>query len=119
MAPRSTKADRERARAEARDYLLRYCPPGTKVHCVLRSAARSGMSRVIQIFVLHEGDLVRVGHWAARLLERPFDCDRNGVQCKGAGTDMGHELVYSLACALYCADGYDREKAYCLSHEWL
>ena len=121
MTKRESKVDRERAQADARKFLLKYCPPGTRVHCVLRSAARSGMSRVIQLFVVDptDGRLVRVGHWAARLLDRPFDCDRNGVKSQGAGMDMGFELVHALSCALYCQDGYTREGACALSQEWL
>mgnify|MGYP001568286349 CR=1 FL=1 len=124
MAQRESKVDREAARTAARAYLEKYCPPGTKVYCVLRSAARSGMSRVIQLFVVDpsDGRLVRVGHWAARLLDRQFDCDRNGVRSQGAGQDMGFELVYSISSVLYGRneDGsYSKEGAYSLKHEWL
>lgn len=121
MRKHETKAEREAAKEDARKYLLQYCPPGTRIYCVLRSAARSGMSRVIQLFVVDpsDGRLVLLGQWAARLLDRQFDRDWNGVRSRGAGMDMGFELVYALSCALYCQDGYTREGACALSQEWL
>lgn len=109
---------------EARQSLLKFCPPGARVYCVLRHVSKSGMSRVIQLVVndATDGHLVQIGHWAARLLDWRFDCDKNGVKVTGAGMDMGFHLVYTLSSALY---GYDAEGKYCqegaysLKHEWL
>ena len=118
-----TKAEKQLQATEVRESLLRHCPRGARVFCVLRSCARSGMSRVIQLFVLDAGgDLVPIGHWAARLLGRRFDCERNGVLCRGSGMDMGFELVYSLSVALYSRSGdsaHFHEGAYSLRSEWL
>lgn len=102
-----TKREKQQRAEDAKAYLLRYCQPGTRVYCVLRHCSESGMKRVIQLYAVsdaidrEEGDLVKIGHWAAAVLDRRFDCDRNGVVCNGCGMNMCFELVYSLSQALF------------------
>lgn len=112
------KAERAQRASEAKEYLLKYCPRGSITYCVLRHCSKSGLRRAIQLCVVDpaDGQVVRVGHWAAQVLDRRFDCDLNGVVCQGAGMDSGFELVYSLSCALY---GREERGGYELTHEWI
>lgn len=113
-AKKPTEEDLNKAR--------KFFPKGSTVYLIIRSAARSGMSRSIGIVVL---GIARLGgpddqpcviahpnHLVAEILGRRVNKDGDGVICHGGGMDMGFELVYSLAQVLY-GDGY------ALSREWL
>ncbi len=82
----------------------------TTVFCVLRHVSRSGMKRTIDLFVVRNGGIMRIGFHAARLIGRTWNSEREGIVVGGCGMDMGFEVVDSLRRAL----GFSH-----LSHTWI
>lgn len=98
------------------------------VYTIVRSVARSGMSREISVVIplIKKGDIsggecparvqqfVHPSYTIAALLGRTYS-EKNGhnaVVCKGCGMDMGFDLVYNLSSVLY-GDGYK------IRQEWI
>lgn len=104
--------------AEAIEKCRELFPKGSTVHTIVRSVAKSGMSRKISVHKLapdfEEGKPVGVNAWAvsgwvAKALGRRLDRDTFAIVVQGCGMDMTFELVYSLAQALY-GDGYSLKR---------
>lgn len=97
---------------EALALLRRWVQPGDTLRTILRHRSASGMTRwisVIQPFVRHEGTVgFRELSWhAAKVIGRSVNSrNHEGVECGGAGMDMGFELVYSLSRTLF-PEGFD------------
>lgn len=106
---KSTKEEKE----NAKKHLLALCPEGTRVFCVLRHVAASGMSRNIDLFVVQEGDIVNISYHASKLTGYPI-AKSGGIRIGGCGMDMGFALVYELAQELYGPNN-----GYALKHNWL
>ena len=102
----------EAHKKECKERLLKILKPGDAVYCILRHAARTGMSRVIDLYVLEDNDLRRIGLLAANLLELSYTDKYDGIKVSGAGMDMGFWLVYSLSEKLF-------DDGYALKHRWL
>lgn len=96
-----TKQDQEEARATLRQL----CPAGTVVYTVLRHVSRSGMSRGIDCYVMHEGAPRWISYLVARATGESFDEQRECVKVSGCGMDMGFYLVYNLSAVLF-RDGF-------------
>lgn len=103
-------------------YLREYLPKGSTCYTVLRHVSRSGMLRRISPIAIDierapgsqtamQPTIRHLDYLAADVLGRK-GANGEGVKCTGAGMDMGFELVYSLAQALY-GDGY------ALSQRWI
>lgn len=104
---------------EAIETLRELLPVGSAVHLVLRSVARSGMSRrVSPLLITHDaedGVIVRhLGALVSRALALPAGDDPNGdgIRVGGVGMDMGFWLVSSLSRELH-------GDPYALKHRWL
>lgn len=116
----------QRRKDECRAALLEILKPGDTVVCVLRSAARSGMSRRIDIYKVEGGDMRYLSNLAADLLEYRND---GGVVMTGCGMDMGFALVYELGAHLWpngTPEPHGRRNGepdsaggYALKHRWL
>lgn len=96
---------KEREQNEAKARLLEILKPGDTIHTSLKHVSRSGMYRVIRLYVIKDGDLINLDYHAAKLLEG-YDNRHDGCKASGCGMDMGFALVYNLAYALF-PDGYD------------
>lgn len=108
---RITKAERD----EAITTLLAPCgaptygrgiKPGSTVYTILRHVSSSGMTRVIDAFVICPNsngnpEPWRIGSLISKVLCRQYDDKREGVIVKGCGMNMGFELIYSLGRALF------------------
>jgi len=109
-----TKAEQQDAREKLRK-LFR----GRKdkmVYVTLRHVSRSGMYRVIGVFIVRDGRPRDIGPWVAKALDWGYDRDWYGVKVGGAGMDMGFHLVYELSSVLFP----DKDRAgYILSKEWV
>ena len=89
------------------------------VFTIVRSVAKSGMSREISVVIPlvndgHVRQFVHPSYTIAALLGRSYS-EKNGhnaVVCRGCGMDMGFDLVYNLSSVLY-GDGYK------IKQEWL
>ncbi len=91
-------------------------PEGKPIlHTVLRSVARSGMSRVIHVGYIDEktGQLRQLNYAASVVLDckiKQTDTGE-GVYIYGCGMDMGFHLVHSLGLSI--GDGY------LFTHRWI
>jgi hypothetical protein len=117
-----TDAEREEAAKELRKLIK----PKQRVYCLLRSRASSGMSRVIDLFIVvpdyetvyptkPEGGkdydngkqklvghrLRSIGYTAAKAMDDRWDSDKQGIRIGGCGMDMGFALVYDLGQTLW------------------
>lgn len=86
------------------------------VYCVLRKVSSSGMSRIIDLFVINKetGKPSMIGSATARLLQYTYKSTQlgDGIAVNGCGMDMGFSIVSNLSYALYKDD-------YKLEHKWL
>ncbi len=89
---------------EARDLLRAEVLPGDVLHTVVRSVARSGMSRTLDVYSVRDGELRNL----SRLVGLALDYRRNdsgALKVSGCGMDMGFAVVYEVGAVLF-ADGF-------------
>ena len=91
--------------------LHKYCPEGTEVHCVIRSVARSGLSRRMSLFVLDGQRVQHIGGWVATILGKKLGRDLD-IRVDGGGMDMGYHIVSTIAYKLH-------GKESSLTHHWI
>ena len=89
----------------SKEKLLDLMKPGDTVYTILRHVSRSGMSRVIDLVIMFDGEPLSISGWAAAVTDSRLDRDRWGLKIGGAGMDMGFALVYELSYALF-KDGF-------------
>ena len=106
----------EKERQEAREDLLKHLQPGDTVYTVLRHVSRSGMMRVIDPFIMHEGRPFYLRGYVRRLGLGTVDRAHDGVRVQGCGMDMGFHLVYSLSWALW-PHGFECSGENCQSND--
>lgn len=104
--PLTKKAQREQEREESRQELLKILRPGDRVYSVIRSVARSGMSRTIDFYAMQVDD--RDGKpfpryltgYIADVLDYRRD-DHGALKVGGCGMDMCFHVVYNVGRALW------------------
>lgn len=101
----------KKAQQEARERLRKWVKPGDTIYCILRHVSSSGMTRVIDLATVNDGEILSIGYDAALALGWPYDRRREGVRVPGTGMDMGFHLVDSLGHALFGGAA--------LKHRWL
>ena len=89
----------------SKEKLLELVKPGDTVYTILRHVSRSGMSRVIDLVIISDGQPFSISGWAASVTDRRLDRDRWGIKIGGTGMDMGFALVYDLSYVLF-KDGF-------------
>ena len=89
----------------SKEKLLEMLKPGDTVYTILRHVSRSGMSRVIDLVIISDGEPFSISPWAAKVAGNRMDLDRWGIKIGGTGMDMGFALVYELSYALF-KDGF-------------
>jgi len=104
------------SRAESLEVLRGLLPRGSEVRVLVRHVSASGMTRWIDVFVIHNGSLVWIGSRVAEVLGSTWSSKYQGVKREGVGMDMGFDLVYSLSARLY---GHADEGGYALTHRWI
>ncbi len=92
-----TKAERQ----ECLDRLRKMLPPGSRVHTTMRHVSRSGMSRDIDCYLLHDGQAQWLSRLIAKACDFSFNEKREAIRVQGCGMDMGYHIVNNLAMALY------------------
>lgn len=99
------------------DQLRELLHPGDEVQCILRSVARSGMSREISFGVIKDGVFNDISYRVAKALD--LRLGDKGVKVSGGGMDMGFSVVYALSHALFrefvCVG--DKEGRHCPSND--
>lgn len=123
------REDQRKAR-EARDKLLEDYfsePPENvnerrkyfTVYTVLRHVSASGMTRVIDCYVVRNNELCIISRNVAKACQDIIDRNYGGIKVKGCGMDMGFAVVNNLSICLFCHDKYEHEAAYKLHHQWI
>lgn len=111
------KQEKEERKQEAIRYLKSMIKPGDTVYTTLKHVSRSGMYRVIELFISHNDRIVNITGQAAIALDDKYDQRHYGIGVGGCGMDMGFHLVYNLSYVLFkggfqCAG----EKCTCNDH---
>lgn len=91
-------------RAEAAKELRKLLRPGTTVLVKLNHVSKSGMRRVVDLYVVKGGDLRRITWSAAKALGWGYQRSpggTEGLKLDGCGMDMGFHAVYTLSSVLY------------------
>jgi hypothetical protein len=96
----NAKERKDKALEEVKDELRKIIKPGDTVYTVLKHVSRSGMYRVIDLYVMQDNQPRRISWQAAQLLEG-YDERHEGCKVGGCGMDMGYHLVYKLSYSLY------------------
>ena len=114
------KLKKEMEQFQSADYLHQYlCDSMTdpaepiKVFCSIGSVAKSGMSRRIKLYLVVGGDIIRISHLVAKVLDS--NLNDNGVRIDGCGMDMGFAMVEALEYKLNKILG----SVFKLKHSWL
>jgi hypothetical protein len=89
---------------EAIAYLKELLHPGDTVYTSLAHVSRSGMYRVINLYVMKDNQPVKIDWWVAKL-QQGYDERWEGCKAGGCGMDMGFALVYNLSYVLF--NNYD------------
>jgi hypothetical protein len=86
---------------EAIKELRELLKPGETVYTILRHVSASGMSRVIDLFIMRGNEPRRITWSVAQALGYAYDQKREGLRVSGCGMDMGFHVVYSLARVIF------------------
>lgn len=98
----TTKTERD----EAIERLKGWIKPGDTLYTILRHRASSGMSRSISVIgISDERRIYDFDYNISRALGLKIDQTHGGLRMRGAGMDMGFEIVYNLGYCLF-GDGY-------------
>jgi hypothetical protein len=111
---------REQVLQEMRETLK----PGDTVYTLLRNVSRSGMSRVISLFIVRDNRIRCIDYRVSIILGDKQT--KEGIKVNGCGMDMGFHLVYTLGRYLF-PDGFvnpdtneqAKDGGYSLRHEWM
>ncbi len=101
MTTKYTKEEKQ----EAIKNLKKLIKPGDTVYTTLIHVSKSGMYRVIGLYVIKDNQPIWISGHAAKLLEG-YDKKHEGCKASGCGMDMGFHLVHNLSYALF-PDGFD------------
>lgn len=97
----TTKTERKMEEQEALETLQKWIKPGTTVYTLLRHRAASGMSRVLDVYVISDNEPIRLTRSVAKLLDWTYNREHEGVLVHGCGLDVGYHLVYTLSRVLF------------------
>ncbi len=111
MTTKAKQAEQDEALQKLRDILK----PGDTLYTILRHVSQSGMSRVISVVKVQDGEIIWLDGLIARagLYSRtPANSRHDGLKVSGAGMDMGFAVVYDVSSRVL-QDGYT------LKQRWL
>lgn len=60
----------------------------TKIYAIVRSVARSGMSRTMSFFMVEDGGLINITHVVARVCGYKLNEDNWTIRVRGCGMNM-------------------------------
>ena len=103
---------KQRERDEAIAQLRHYLKPGVTVWTVLLHVNASGMSRLLDLYIIKDNQPYRLTWSTATALGWPYSRKQEALRIDGCGMDMGHHAVYCLS-HVVLGDGY------ALAHRWL
>ncbi len=91
---------KQRDEQEAKEQLLKWLKPGMTIYTNMVHRSRSGMYRVIDLYIIENNEPFRISGYASTLLEG-YDKRHEGCRASGCGMDMGFHLVNNLGYALF------------------
>lgn len=89
-----------------------YIKPEQCVYTKLSHLSRSGMKRIIDLYVVKDNEIVRITWNACAAMNRSYDKKREGMVMNGCGMDMGFAAVYDLSHTLF-------GNGYAINHRWI
>jgi hypothetical protein len=89
---------------QVKNRLREMVKPGDTVYTKLDHVSRSGMYRVITLYVMIDNEPNNI-NWSASQLLEGYDTRHEGCKASGCGMDMGFHLVYNLSYSLF-GDGF-------------
>jgi hypothetical protein len=93
-------------------------PQGATIYAIFRAVSRSGLTKTVDLAVVHEGKIQRIGYFVAGVLARSYDGFYNGITVKSEHEDAAGEIVKELEAKLFPnGDTCGNESA--LNLEWL
>lgn len=102
----------DRIKAEMKTYL----PPGTTVYTDLKHVSRSGMLRIIKVYINTPEGIRDISYHVATVLNTTLEPKYGGIKRTGCGMDMGFDLIYNLSYELY-PNGYTCPGKNCESND--
>ena len=75
--------------------------PGDKIFTKLNHVSRSGMYRVIDLYVIRDGEPLRITFCVSVALGDRYDRKHEGLSVEGGGMDVGFGAVYNLSHVLF------------------
>ena len=102
MTTKAQQADRDHAVATLR----KLCPPGTTIYSMLRHRSASGMSRLIDFYVISDNAPFRITGLIATAGIESYDRRGEALRVSGCGMDMGFHVTHNLSYLLH-PDGFD------------
>ena len=88
-------------RAEAIADLLKLLKPGDTVYTRIDHVARSGMMRVIDLFIIRDNEPHCITWQVCKAVDRKYNRRHEGLEANGCGMDMCFDAVYRLGRALW------------------
>lgn len=122
--------------AEATERLRELLPVGGVCYTNVKSVAKSGLSRKMELFVVENGSIIDITWLVATVLGDSVQSDGT-IRVHGCGMDMGFDVVYRLSRRLFpdgfkprdagkeygrngtSADEVDNDGGYALKQRWL
>lgn len=117
------------AQSQALADLRAMLKPGDTVYTRLNHCSKSGMMRVIDLFVIRDNEPQHITWAACQATATAYNDKHEGMRMDGCGMDMGFAAVYHLGRVLW-PDGTpephgtrngqpDTDGGYALKHRWL
>jgi hypothetical protein len=75
--------------------------PGETIYTIVRHVAPSGMSRVIDCYIMRSNKPYWIGGRVAAALGYRYDRNHQGMRVSGCGMDMCFAVVYNLGATLW------------------
>ena len=88
-------------KTEARNTLRTMLKPGDSVYTTVRHVSRSGMMRVIDLYVMQDNEPRRITWLACEATGIAYNRKHEGMRMDGCGMDMCFAAVYELGHALW------------------
>ena len=92
---------KEAERQESINQLREWLKPGDTVFTVLRHVSRSGMSRLIDCYIIEGNEAHWISSRVAKAVGFSFDDKKDSIRVGGCGMDMGFHIVYELSHVLF------------------
>lgn len=67
------------------------------IYTKLTNVSRSGMSRSIDVYISHKGEVLKITWQVSKILRDKIDNKNGGVKTYGCGMDMGFNLIYNFS----------------------